>query len=401
MKKILFVINTLGRAGAEKALTELLKRLNDNKYEVYLYVIMGQGELIHDIPSHVRVLNSRYDDSSVLTAAGRHQMAKKVCGAFFRNGSLFKKTGLLIKNMIVMAKNRRFSADKLLWRILSEGAQRFDISFDLAVAWLEGASAYYVAEYVKAGKKVVFIHIDYESAGYTRELDQGCYEDYDKIYTVSEEVRSHFLAFYPEYEGKTDVFHNIINKEEILRKAGEGGGFADGYEGFRILSVGRLTWQKAYDVAIEAMKILKDKECQIRWYVLGEGDQRKSLEKKIALLGLSEDFRLLGETDNPYPYYRQADLYVHATRYEGKSIAIQEAQILGCAVIASDCNGNREQITDGVDGILCELSPKAVAESIAMLCRDEEKRKRYGTMAQAKTVTGKQELQLIRELIED
>ena len=83
MKKILFVINTLGRAGAEKALTELLKRLNDNKYEVYLYVIMGQGELIHDIPSHVRVLNSRYDDSSVLTAAGRHQMAKKVCGAFF------------------------------------------------------------------------------------------------------------------------------------------------------------------------------------------------------------------------------------------------------------------------------------------------------------------------------
>lgn len=374
MKKILFVINTLGRAGAEKALTELLKRLNDNKYEVYLYVIMGQGELIHDIPSHVRVLNSRYDDSSVLTAAGRHQMAKKVCGAFFRNGSLFKKTGLLIKNMIVMAKNRRFSADKLLWRILSEGAQRFDISFDLAVAWLEGASAYYVAEYVKAGKKVVFIHIDYESAGYTRELDQGCYEDYDKIYTVSEEVRSHFLAFYPEYEGKTDVFHNIINKEEILRKAGEGGGFADGYEGFRILSVGRLTWQKAYDVAIEAMKILKDKECQIRWYVLGEGDQRKKLEKKIKKLDLQDDFRLLGAVDNPYPYYVQTDLYVQAGRYEGKSIAIQEAQVLGCAVIASDRSGNREQIVDGEDGMLCELSPEAVAENVEKLYRDEEKR---------------------------
>jgi len=391
MKKILFVINTLGRAGAEKALTELLKRLNDNKYEVYLYVIMGQGELIHDIPSHVRVLNSRYDDSSVLTAAGRHQMAKKVCGAFFRNGSLFKKTGLLIKNMIVMAKNRRFSADKLLWRILSEGAQRFDISFDLAVAWLEGASAYYVAEYVKAGKKVVFIHIDYESAGYTRELDQGCYEDYDKIYTVSEEVRSHFLAFYPEYEGKTDVFHNIINKEEILRKAGEGGGFADGYEGFRILSVGRLTWQKAYDVAIEAMKILKDKECQIRWYVLGEGDQRKKLEKKIKKLDLQDDFRLLGAVDNPYPYYVQTDLYVQAGRYEGKSIAIQEAQVLGCAVIASDRSGNREQIVDGEDGMLCELSPEAVAESVEKLYRDEEKRRAFKKAVQLKNLSGSHE----------
>ncbi len=391
MKKILFVINTLGRAGAEKALTELLKRLNDNKYEVYLYVIMGQGELIHDIPSHVRVLNSRYDDSSVLTAAGRHQMAKKVCGAFFRNGSLFKKTGLLIKNMIVMAKSRRFSADKLLWRILSEGAQRFDISFDLAVAWLEGASAYYVAEYVKAGKKVVFIHIDYESAGYTRELDQGCYEDYDKIYTVSEEVRSHFLAFYPEYEGKTDVFHNIINKEEILRKAGEGGGFADGYEGFRILSVGRLTWQKAYDVAIEAMKILKDKECQIRWYVLGEGDQRKKLEKKIKKLDLQDDFRLLGAVDNPYPYYVQTDLYVQAGRYEGKSIAIQEAQVLGCAVIASDRSGNREQIVDGEDGMLCELSPEAVAENVEKLYRDEEKRRAFKKAVQLKNLSGSHE----------
>ncbi len=391
MKKILFVINTLGRAGAEKALTELLKRLNDNKYEVYLYVIMGQGELIHDIPSHVRVLNSRYDDSSVLTAAGRHPMAKKVCGAFFRNGSLFKKTGLLIKNMIVMAKNRRFSADKLLWRILSEGAQRFDISFDLAVAWLGGASAYYVAEYVKAGKKVVFIHIDYESAGYTRELDQGCYEDYDKIYTVSEEVRSHFLAFYPEYEGKTDVFHNIINKEEILRKAGEGGGFADGYEGFRILSVGRLTWQKAYDVAIEAMKILKDKECQIRWYVLGEGDQRKKLEKKIKKLDLQDDFRLLGAVDNPYPYYVQTDLYVQAGRYEGKSIAIQEAQVLGCAVIASDRSGNREQIVDGEDGMLCELSPEAVAENVEKLYRDEEKRRAFKKAVQLKNLSGSHE----------
>ncbi|MCI8735364.1 MAG: glycosyltransferase [Lachnospiraceae bacterium] len=391
MKKILFVINTLGRAGAEKALTELLKRLNDNKYEVYLYVIMGQGELIHDIPSHVRELNSRYDDSSVLTAAGRHQMAKKVCGAFFRNGSLFKKTGLLIKNMIVMAKSRRFSADKLLWRILSEGAQRFDISFDLAVAWLEGASAYYVAEYVKAGKKVVFIHIDYESAGYTRELDQGCYEDYDKIYTVSEEVRSHFLAFYPEYEGKTDVFHNIINKEEILRKAGEGGGFADGYEGFRILSVGRLTWQKAYDVAIEAMKILKDKEYQIRWYVLGEGDQRKKLEKKIKKLDLQDDFRLLGAVDNPYPYYVQTDLYVQAGRYEGKSIAIQEAQVLGCAVIASDRSGNREQIVDGEDGMLCELSPEAVAESVEKLYRDEEKRRAFKKAVQLKNLSGSHE----------
>ena len=65
-----------------------------------------------------------------------------------------------------------------------------------------------------------------------------------------------------------------------------------------------------------------------------------------------------GAVANPFPYFKQSDIYVHASRFEGKSIAIQEAQTLGCAIIASDCNGNREQIIDGEDGLLCELTPE-------------------------------------------
>ena len=390
-KKILFVINTMGQAGAETAMLELLGHLDSPAYEISLYVIMGQGEMIHKLPPYVRLRNPGFDAHSVLSREGKRGMIRTVCRAFFKNGGQIGKICYIVKNLMPMVRRGKLQTDKLLWRMLSDGGLRFQEEFDLAVAWLEGASAYYVADHVKAKKKCAFIHIDYESAGYTRELDQGCYEDYDKIYTVSEEVRSHFLAFYPEYEGKTDVFHNIINKEEILRKAGEGGGFADGYEGFRILSVGRLTWQKAYDVAIEAMKILKDKECQIRWYVLGEGDQRKKLEKKIKKLDLQDDFRLLGAVDNPYPYYVQTDLYVQAGRYEGKSIAIQEAQVLGCAVIASDRSGNREQIVDGEDGMLCELSPEAVAENVEKLYRDEEKRRAFKKAVQLKNLSGSHE----------
>ncbi len=72
-----------------------------------------------------------------------------------------------------MQKRGKLQTDKLLWRIVSDGAQRFDETFDLAVAWLEGGAAYYVAEHVKAARKAAFIHIDYESAGYTKEMDQG------------------------------------------------------------------------------------------------------------------------------------------------------------------------------------------------------------------------------------
>ena len=54
MKKILFVINTLGGAGAERALLELLTRFTPEKYEVSLYILLGQGELIHQVPAYVR-----------------------------------------------------------------------------------------------------------------------------------------------------------------------------------------------------------------------------------------------------------------------------------------------------------------------------------------------------------
>lgn len=385
MKKIIFVVNTMGRAGAETALLELLKALRHPDYELFLYVIMGQGEMIRHLPSHVKLLNDRFSEQSVLSQKGKRVMMKTVCRAFFKNGGYAGKLRGICRNASEMRRAGRLQTDKLLWRMLSDGAQRFDDTFDLAVAYLEGASAYYVADHVKARKKAAFIHIDYAGAGYTRAMDQGCWERFDRIFGVSDEVREHFLKVYPEYEEKTGVFHNIVDQEAIRRRAGEAGGFQDGYDGMRLLTVGRLTRQKAYDIAIDAMKILKDRGYRARWYVLGEGDQRRALEKKIHALGLDEDFLLPGATDNPFPYYRQTDLYVHATRFEGKSIAIQEAQTLGCAVIASDCNGNREQIRNEQDGILCGLSPQAIADSIGSLLEDEEKRKRIGQAAAEKS----------------
>ncbi len=401
MKKILFVVNTLGRAGAETALLELLRRLDVPAYEVSLYVVMAQGEMLGELPGHVNLLNRRYSCQSVLSGKGKHNMTQRVLGCFFRNGEMSRKLRYLFSVYGDMRRRGNVQKDKLLWRIVSDGGERFGQSYDLAVAWLEGASAYYVADHVKASKKAAFIHIDYESAGYTRNMDQACFAAYDRIFAVSEEVKKHFLAVYPEYGGKMGIFHNLVDWEGIRKKAGEPGGFSDGYEGFRLLTVGRLVYQKAYDVAIDAMKLLRDAGCKVRWYVLGEGDQRKILEKKIASLGLQQDFLLLGAVANPYPYYTQTDLYIHATRFEGKSIAIQEAQALGCAVIVSDCNGNREQVTDGEDGVLCELTPQGIADCIRGLMEDQEKRRMLAQTAEGKYKKQEQHMGLLLELLEE
>jgi len=381
VKNILFVINTLGQAGAETAMLELFRNMDPKEYKISLYVLMGQGEMISSVPEHVSVLNKTFDERPVLSQAGKGNMRKTVLKAMFRRGNIFRALPYLVKNFFSMVKRKKVLVEKLLWRILAMGADRFDEEYDLAVAYLEGGSAYYVADYVKAKKKASFIHVDYEKAGYTRSLDRNCYVGFDQVFTVSDEVKKSFLNAYPECQDKTEVFHNILNPETIIEKSTRDNGFEDSYDGMRLLTVGRLTTQKAFEVSIDAMKLLKNAGEKVRWYVLGEGDQRKKLEDKIEKLGLTEDFILLGATSNPYPYMRQADIYVHCSRFEGKSIAIQEAQILGKPMVVSDCSGNREQVIQGVDGILCDFNAEAICKSIKELLKDEEKRTAMGMMA--------------------
>ena len=397
--KILFVVNTLGRAGAETALLELLDSLQQKEYQISLYVMLGQGELADRLPKNVRLLNKHYTNCSVHTAKGRILLAKTVLVSFFRNGRLLQKAGVFIKNMMEMIKKRQIQTDKLCWSIVAQGAEIPDETYDLAVAYLEGASTYFTSASVKAAKKAAFLHIDYARAGYTRAMDRGCYEAFDRIFAVSDEVRDRFLEMYPEYGDRLYVFHNLVNQKKIRMLAKESGGFPEDFNGYRILTVGRLTREKAYDLALRALYLLKQEGLAVRWYVLGEGDQRSSLEKQRTSLKLKDDFVFCGAVENPYPYYRQCDLYVHATRYEGKSIAIQEAQTLGCAILASDCSGNREQIEDGVDGRFCPLTPEGIAAGIRELLNEKELRIRLGKAAAKRTMYDKQDLAQLLELL--
>ena len=400
-KKLFFTINTLSRAGAETALLALLRQLDPEQVDIDLFVLTGQGELVTQLPDYVRLLNTAYDSSSVLSRAGRKNLTKQVLRSLCARGTVIRLFPYLLGNLWDMLKGRSIRKDKLLWRALSDGAPRWDTVYDLAVAFLEGGSTYYVADHVKAAKKADFIHTDYIMAGYTRKLDLDCYQHFDRIFAVSDEVKTCFLTVYPEHGRKTEVFHNILNVPEILRMSKLPGGFTDDYGGTRILTVGRLAAQKALEVSIEALKLLKDAGGDFRWYVLGEGDQRGKLEQKISALGLQEDFILCGAVDNPYPYLARTDLYVHASRYEGKSIAIQEAQILGRPVLASDCSGNRENVSDGEDGMLCHFSPEGIRDGILWLMEHPSERAGYAKAAEQKyqeqTNGAERLLSLIRE----
>ena len=407
VKRVLFVINTLGRAGAEIALLEMLRRLDTEQIEIDLYVLTGQGELGKELPDHVRLLNRDYSECSVLSAEGRRKLVRTTCLALFGRGRILRLFPYLCGNFIQMIMAGKLQKEKLLWRALADAGERFAQEYDLAVAYLEGGAAYYVTDHVKARKKAAFVHVDYLQAGYSRKLDRDCYLRFDRIFAVSGEVKDVFLTVYPECAGRTEIFPVLTDRERILRMSREEGGFREsqvkditenGRE-IRILSVGRLTAQKAYEISIEAMQLLKMQGQRARWYVLGEGEERTKLERRIRELGLEDDFILLGAAENPYPYMRQADIFVQASRFEGKSVAVMEAAILGKPILLSDRSGNREQIKNGVDGLLCELTPQAVCSALCRLIQDAALRERLGHAAMAAGNQKKEELSKFYELL--
>jgi glycosyltransferase involved in cell wall biosynthesis len=401
-KKLLFVINTMGRAGAETALISLLRKLNSiGQYDLYLYTIIPCGELFDRVPQGVHILNKLINKGSVLSASGHMQIVREVIYSFFYHLNGVKMFCYMIKNIREQkTTGRKLQYDKLLWRLLANGRPELEGTYDLAVAFIEGASAYYLTDKVKARHKAAFIHIDYQWAGYTPLMDRGCYQGMERIFVVSSEVGKKFLSVYPQYQEKVRLFHNLLDKNGIQRKAVRGTGFTDEFNGIRLLTVGRLHYQKGYDIAIQTLAKLRSDGYNVRWYVIGEGLERASLEKLIKKFEVEDSFILMGAKENPFPYMKQADIYVHATRFEGKSIAIEEAQILGKAIVASDCTGNTEQIVSGFDGILLPLDVEKLAYALEMLVDHPELRKKYAKHALEKKLEFPEDLEGLLSMLD-
>ena len=306
----------------------------------------------------------------------------------------------MVKNYRIMRRSGNVISKNILWKAVSDGTAPPKEKYDLAIAFIEGASAYYVADRVDADVKATFVHIDYHKAGYNRSLDHGCYDRFQAIYCVSQDVRKAFLSAYPELADRAHVFRNIIDPSGIIEKSKSGTGFEDGFDGVRIVSVGRLVKQKSYETAIEAAAMLKERGHRFRWYVFGEGEERVFLEGEIKKSGLESEFVLYGAVRNPFPFLREAQIYVQCSKFEGQSIAVREAKVLGMPIVLSLSSGNHDQLTDGVDGIYVGTDALSVADGIERLIVDPGLRKRLGEAA-AQSNQEHEDARMILQLIEN
>lgn len=158
----------------------------------------------------------------------------------------------------------------------------------------------------------------------------------------------------------------IKDIEEIKRKS-EQDEVIPFKDSFNIVTVGRLTEQKGYDIAIKAASILKKRKINFVWYAIGGGRDEEKLKKLVEKCCLENQFVFLGRKRNPYPYMKHCDLYVQPSRHEGYVITLVEARALCLPILSSDIPSAREQIQDGINGYVAELSAEAIADKIEYL----------------------------------
>ena len=154
----------------------------------------------------------------------------------------------------------------------------------------------------------------------------------------------------------------------------------------KLIAVGRLKSQKNFINLVEAIAFAKKGlNLDINLLILGDGEQRESIQNKINSLDLSENIFLAGWVKDPLSYYNLADLFVLSSDYEGFGVVIVEAMSQGLNIVSTDCkSGPSEILLDGSLGVLCKVNDckslgKAIdyalknpIDSTALIRRSEE-----------------------------
>lgn len=343
MKKVLFMAKAFGGGGAEVAMLELINKMPEEQYDITLALLDDDLEYFGRLNRKIKIVQIQFKNSVVAKMVSMYSIPAKI----------LKK----------LAINRFIPYYDFLFNSVEN---TFSETYDLALDFygygyfLTG----FMAKKIKAKKKATWLH-DEDLCWWFKSVEKYAYK-YDKIFAVSEAVKTSFCNAYPKLKDKAEVFYNVIDTKLISEKSKLS--CEDELEGqFKILTVGRLHNQKGYDIAIQSAKILKERGIKFKWYAIGDGKEKENLKKLIHKYGVEDEFLLMGRKDNPYSYMKQCDLYVQPSRHEGYVITLVEARTLCLPIITSDIPSAHEQIIDGINGYIVPLDAKSFADKIEEL----------------------------------
>ncbi len=392
-KKLAFVIPSLDAGGGEKSLVNLLNTLDSGRFDVDLILLHERGIFLNTLPDFVNVITPKGD-----FLIFRRSLVSSIKAAISK-----AKFGLAINRVLFALKNQFIKkssrAEQFSWPNVSRAIPPFGKRYDAAIGFLEKSSIYFTVEKLEAKTKVGFIHNDYVEIGMDADFDRPYFKKLEKIVTVSNECENVLKMVFPEFKDKISVMHNIVSPAFIERLSKSGN--ADDMAENSILSIGRLHPQKGFDMAIEACEILVKKGVDLRWYVIGEGNERQKLEAEIASKKLAGRFILLGLRENPYPYLKKARVYAQTSRFEGKSIAIDEAKILAKPIVVTNFSTVFDQITHLKNGYVADMSARSIAIGLETVLSDQNLRAKFSKNLSREPLGTEAEIEKLYDLIEN
>lgn len=370
LKKILIFSHAMEIGGAERALLGLLEAIDTTEYEVDLFLMRHAGELMKYIPENINLLAEKPQYASlavpIFTVIRKGQLGVAL-GRYRGKKTAAKRVqqlGLSGDNDVALEFSHKYT--------LAYMPQVSEKEYDLAISFL--TPHYFVADKVKAKKKIAWIHTDYAVVAVDRESQLKMWNRYDWIASISDKVTESFLTVFPELEDKIQMLPNIVPMRYIKELTQE---FTVEQEmqddgSIKLLSVGRFCAAKNFDNVPLICKAIREQGLNVKWYLIGYGGCEPLIKQRISEAGMQKHVIILGKKENPYPYIKNCDIYVQPSRYEGKCVSVIEAQILNRPVVITDYPTSASQLEDGVDGIIVPMDIKGCARGIMEIIKNNE-----------------------------
>lgn len=354
MKKILIVNNNMHIGGVQKALISLLWSIQD-RYEVTLMLFTKMGDCYKDIPPNVKVINAKSAYRFLgMTRYDVHRISDKLGRGFFA--------------AITRIFGRKYAI------ALMGMAQKKIEGYDVAISYLHNGAdkAFYggcndfVLKHVCARKKIAFLHCDYIRSGANTPENSRMYAQFDVIAACCRGSADSFLHENPALERKLMVVPNCHRFDKIRELA-----LAEPVtlckDKINVVTVARLGKEKGVERAIWAIAQLGEERKKLHYYIIGDGIQRKLVEKVIAQEQLSDCVTICGMLPNPYGYIQAADFLLIPSYSEAAPLVIGEAAYLGTPILSTETSSARDMIEKHGYGWVCENSVEAMSEALCKL----------------------------------
>lgn len=360
-KSVLFVVNNLNIGGVEKCLLTILNRLPADKYNLAVGVVNRTGDFLKYIPENVKVI----EIESLHKNDWRWQIDSSVIRKALQPKHL---SSLLMIPLLRIISKIKGTLIPLYSHYVNSSTDNMP-EYDVAVSF-QGPSQlldYYVGKVIKAKKKIGWIHFDVDKFYINEKTTAETCKDFSNIFVVSNASLESFRRKVPSLADRSETMLNIIDEKQNAILAEKFNPYNCRRPNARqLVTVGRINHDKGQDQAVKAAKLLKDKGYDFEWTFVGTGNEIDSCRKLAGDLGISEVISFIGSTTNPYPYIKNADIYIQPSRNEGFCLTIGEAKQFGIPIVTTDFNGAREQLHSVKNSVIVSDSdPEKIADGIA------------------------------------